>query len=87
MANTPVVRSTGSPRHSRPFVKIERSIHRSVKDRIASWIDVRAHRRAQAGQTVIEATSGKTCIGLSMECASGISLVVTMARAQVERRN
>ena len=62
----------------------------SVKDRLAVNI-IEAAERAGAlkpGQTVVEATSGNTGIGLAMVCAQkGYPLVVTMAETfSVERR-
>src|SRR6185436_15409462 len=54
----------------------------SVKDRLAIGIIEDAERRGvlKPGQTVIEATSGNTGIGLAMVCAQkGYPLVVTMA--------
>src|SRR5882672_2471366 len=62
----------------------------SVKDRLALGIIEDAERRGalKPGQTVIEATSGNTGIGLAMVCAQkGYPLVVTMADSfSVERR-
>jgi cysteine synthase A len=62
----------------------------SVKDRLALGIIEDAERRGalQPGQTVVEATSGNTGIGLAMVCAAkGYPLVVTMAENfSVERR-
>jgi cysteine synthase len=62
----------------------------SVKDRLALGVieDAEKNGRLQAGQTVIEATSGNTGIGLAMVCAQkGYPLVVTMAETfSVERR-
>jgi cysteine synthase A len=62
----------------------------SVKDRLALGIIEDAERRGalKPGQTVIEATSGNTGIGLAMVCAQkGYPLVVTMAESfSVERR-
>src|SRR3954468_18331293 len=62
----------------------------SVKDRLALNIIEAAERegRLQPGQTVVEATSGNTGIGLAMVCAQkGYPLVVTMADSfSVERR-
>jgi cysteine synthase len=62
----------------------------SVKDRLALNV-IEAAERAGAlkpGQTVVEATSGNTGIGLAMVCAhKGYPLVVTMADSfSVERR-
>src|SRR6202142_4755891 len=54
----------------------------SVKDRLALGIVEDAERRGalEPGQTVIEATSGNTGIGLAMVCAvKGYPLVVVMA--------
>jgi cysteine synthase A len=62
----------------------------SVKDRLALSIIEEAERngRLKPGQTVVEATSGNTGIGLAMVCAArGYPLVVTMADSfSVERR-
>jgi cysteine synthase len=62
----------------------------SVKDRMALAVIEAAERRGELrpGQTVIEATSGNTGIGLAMVCArKGYPLVVTMAENfSVERR-
>lgn len=62
----------------------------SVKDRLALSIIEEAERdgRLRPGQTVVEATSGNTGIGLAMVCAAkGYPLVVTMADSfSVERR-
>ena len=62
----------------------------SVEDRLALNIIEDAERRGtlQPGQTVVEATSGNTGIGLAMVCAAkGYPLVVTMAESfSVERR-
>jgi cysteine synthase A len=62
----------------------------SVKDRLALGIIEDAERTGalKPGQTVIEATSGNTGIGLAMVCAQkGYPLVVTMADSfSVERR-
>ena len=73
------------------FVKIEAfNPLGSVKDRLALGV-IEAAEKAGAlkpGQTVIEATSGNTGIGLAMVCAQkGYPLVVTMAETfSVERR-
>ncbi len=62
----------------------------SVKDRLALSIIEEAERDGtlSPGQTVVEATSGNTGIGLAMVCAAkGYPLVVTMADSfSVERR-
>ncbi len=62
----------------------------SVKDRLALSIIEEAERDGSLspGQTVVEATSGNTGIGLAMVCAAkGYPLVVTMADSfSVERR-
>ena len=62
----------------------------SVKDRMALEVIERAERSGELrpGQTVIEATSGNTGIGLAMVCArKGYPLVVTMAESfSIERR-
>lgn len=62
----------------------------SVKDRLALSIIEEAERDGslKPGQTVVEATSGNTGIGLAMVCAAkGYPLVVTMADSfSIERR-
>ena len=62
----------------------------SVKDRLALNIIEAAERDGtlKPGQTVVEATSGNTGIGLAMVCAAkGYPLVVTMADSfSIERR-
>jgi cysteine synthase A len=62
----------------------------SVKDRMALAVIERAEREGvlKPGQTVIEATSGNTGIGLAMVCArKGYPFVATMAESfSVERR-
>jgi cysteine synthase A len=62
----------------------------SVKDRLAISIIEEAERNGtlKPGQTVVEATSGNTGIGLAMVCAAkGYPLVVTMADSfSIERR-
>ena len=62
----------------------------SVKDRLAAAVIEAAERSGELspGQTVIEASSGNTGIGLAMVCAAkGYPLVVVMAESfSVERR-
>src|SRR6202007_880262 len=92
VGNTPVVRINRlAPDHVNLFVKIEAfNPLGSVKDRLALGVIEDAERRGRLkpGQTVIEATSGNTGIGLAMVCAQkGYPLVVTMADSfSVERR-
>ena len=92
IGNTPVVRlNTVAPRGVNLFAKIEAfNPMGSVKDRLALGVIEDAERRGvlKPGQTVIEATSGNTGIGLAMVCAQrGYPLVVTMAENfSVERR-
>jgi cysteine synthase A len=92
VGHTPVVRLTRlAPPHVNLFVKVEAfNPMGSVKDRLALGIIEDAERRGtlSPGQTVIEATSGNTGIGLAMVCAvKGYPLVVTMAENfSVERR-
>jgi cysteine synthase len=92
IGNTPVVRiGKLSPPDVNLFVKIEAfNPLGSVKDRLALGVIEDAERRGalKPGQTVIEATSGNTGIGLAMVCAQkGYPLVVTMAETfSVERR-
>src|SRR5580692_2544174 len=92
IGNTPVVRINRlAPAHVNLFVKVEAfNPLGSVKDRLALGVIEDAERtgRLKPGQTVIEATSGNTGIGLAMVCAAkGYPLVVTMAETfSVERR-
>jgi cysteine synthase A len=92
VGNTPVVRINKlAPAGSNLFVKIEAfNPLGSVKDRLALGVIEDAEQRGllKPGQTVIEATSGNTGIGLAMVCAQkGYPLVVTMAETfSVERR-
>ncbi len=92
IGNTPVVRLTKvAPPGVNLFAKIEAfNPMGSVKDRLALGVIEDAERRGvlKAGQTVVEATSGNTGIGLAMVCAQrGYPLVVTMAENfSVERR-
>src|SRR5947207_2212233 len=92
VGNTPVVRINKlAPAHVNLFVKIEAfNPLGSVKDRLALGVIEAAEKSGalKPGQTVIEATSGNTGIGLAMVCAAkGYPLVVTMAETfSVERR-
>src|ERR1700732_1002377 len=92
VGNTPVVRINKlAPASINLFVKIEAfNPLGSVKDRLALGVIEDAERtgKLKPGQTVIEATSGNTGIGLAMVCAQkGYPLVVTMAEPfSVERR-
>ena len=92
VGNTPVVKINKlAPPHVHLYVKIEAfNPLGSVKDRLALGIIEDAERTGalKPGQTVVEATSGNTGIGLAMVCAQkGYPLVVTMAESfSVERR-
>src|SRR5207342_2889122 len=92
VGRTPIVRLNKlAPPHANVFVKVEAfNPMGSVKDRLALGIIEDAEQRGtlKPGQTVIEATSGNTGIGLAMVCAvKGYPLVVTMAENfSVERR-
>ena len=92
VGNTPVVKINKlAPAGVNLYVKIEAfNPLGSVKDRLALGVIEDAERRGtlKPGQTVIEATSGNTGIGLAMVCAQkGYPLVVTMAETfSVERR-
>jgi len=92
VGNTPVVRINRlAPAHVNLFVKIEAfNPLGSVKDRLALGVIEAAEKSGELkpGQTVVEATSGNTGIGLAMVCAAkGYPLVVTMAETfSVERR-
>ena len=92
IGNTPVVKINKlGPAGVNLFVKIESfNPMGSVKDRLALGIieDAEKSGALKPGQTVVEATSGNTGIGLAMVCAQkGYPLVVTMAASfSVERR-
>ena len=92
IGNTPCIRiNTLAPEHVRLYVKAEFfNPAASVKDRLAVSIIEEAERSGalRPGQTVVEATSGNTGIGLAMVCAAkGYPLVVTMADSfSIERR-
>jgi len=92
VGDTPCVRlNRTGPDHVTIYVKVEAfNPLSSVKDRLALNIIEAAERegRLSPGQTVVEATSGNTGIGLAMVCAAkGYPLVITMAESfSIERR-
>ena len=92
VGNTPVVKINRlAPPDVNLYVKVEAfNPLGSVKDRLALGVIEEAERtgKLKPGQTVVEATSGNTGIGLAMVCAAkGYPLVVTMAESfSVERR-
>jgi cysteine synthase A len=92
IGRTPVVKINKlAPKHVELYVKVEAfNPMGSVKDRLALGVIEDAERKGELrpGQTVVEATSGNTGIGLAMVCAvKGYPLVVTMAENfSVERR-
>src|SRR5689334_16696405 len=92
IGNTPLVRLNRlAPPAINVYVKIEAfNPMGSVKDRMARAVIERAEQTGalKPGQTVVEATSGNTGIGLAMVCAQkGYPLVVTMTESfSIERR-
>jgi cysteine synthase A len=92
VGDTPAVRVNNlAPRGLMIYVKAEFfNPASSVKDRLALNIIEEGERSGalKPGQTVVEATSGNTGIGLAMVCAQkGYPLVVTMADSfSIERR-
>ena len=74
VGNPPVVRiSRLAPAHVNLYVKIEAfNPLGSVKDRLALGVIEAAEKSGELkpGQTVVEATSGNTGIGLAMVCAA-----------------
>ena len=92
VGDTPAIRINRlAPGHVTMYVKAEAfNPGGSVKDRLALNIIEAAERdgRLKPGQTVVEATSGNTGIGLAMVCAAkGYPLVITMHDGfSVERR-
>jgi cysteine synthase A len=92
IGNTPVVKINKlAPDGINMYVKVEGfNPMGSVKDRMAFNMIAAAEASGELkpGQTVIEATSGNTGIGLAMVCAvKGYPLVVTMAESfSIERR-
>src|SRR5262245_27388967 len=92
IGRTPIVKlSALAPAHVSLYAKVEAfNPMGSVKDRLALAVIEDAERRGalKPGQTVIEATSGNTGIGLAMVCArKGYPLVIVMAENfSIERR-
>jgi cysteine synthase A len=92
IGNTPLVRLNRlAPAGINVYAKVESfNPLGSVKDRMARALIERAEQTDELnpGQTVIEATSGNTGIGLAMVCAQkGYPLVVVMAESfSLERR-
>lgn len=92
IGNTPVIRINKlGPGGVNIYVKVESfNPMGSVKDRLALGVIEDAERRGELkpGQTIVEATSGNTGIGLAMVCAQkGYPLVIVMAENfSVERR-
>ena len=92
IGNTPVVKINRlAPAGVNLYAKVEAfNPLGSVKDRLALGVIEAAEKSGELkpGQTVIEATSGNTGIGLAMVCAAkGYPLVVTMVETfSVERR-
>jgi cysteine synthase len=92
IGNTPCIRiNRWAPEGVTIYVKAEYfNPAGSVKDRLAISMVEEAERRGdlKPGQTIVEATSGNTGIGLAMVCAAkGYPLVVTMADSfSIERR-
>src|SRR4051794_39299815 len=92
VGDTPAIRVNNlGPDHATIYVKAEFfNPAASVKDRLALSIVEEGERSGtlKPGQTVVEATSGNTGIGLAMVCAQkGYPLVVTMADSfSIERR-
>src|SRR6202012_5703754 len=92
VGHTPVVKINRlAPKSVNLFVKVEAfNPLGSVKDRLALGVIEAAEKSGELkpGQTVIEATSGNTGIGLAMVCAAkGYPLVVVMAESfSIERR-
>ncbi len=92
IGNTPVVKINNlGPKRVNLYVKVESfNPMGSVKDRLAIGVIEDAEKRGELkpGQTVVEATSGNTGLGLAMVCAQkGYPLVITMAENfSIERR-
>jgi cysteine synthase A len=92
VGDTPIVKLGAlAPAHVSLYAKVEAfNPMGSVKDRLALAVIEDAERSGalKPGQTVIEATSGNTGIGLAMVCAKkGYPLVIVMAENfSIERR-
>ena len=92
IGNTPLVRLNKlAPADINVYVKVESfNPLGSIKDRMARAVIEHAEKTGalKPGQTVIEATSGNTGIGLAMVCAQkGYPLIVTMVENfSIERR-
>ena len=93
IGNTPIVRINRlAPEGVNLYVKMAEAFNPlgSVKDRLALAVIEAAEKSGELkpGQTVVEATSGNTGIGLAMVCAAkGYPCVLTMAEPfSVERR-
>jgi cysteine synthase A len=92
IGDTPSIRINNiGPTNATIYVKAEFfNPASSVKDRLAIGVIEAAERSGalKPGQTIVEATSGNTGIGLAMVCAQkGYKLVVTMADSfSIERR-
>ena len=92
IGNTPIVKINKlAPKHVNLYAKLEAfNPMGSVKDRLALGAIEQAEQSGALtpGQTIVEATSGNTGIGLAMVCAQkGYPLVITMAESfSIERR-
>src|SRR3954470_445490 len=92
IGRTPIVELTKlAPQGVRLYGKLESfNPGGSIKDRLALAVIERAEQEGllKPGQTVVEATSGNTGIGLAMVCAAkGYPLVIVMAESfSIERR-
>ncbi len=92
IGRTPIVKlSKIAPAHVSLYAKVESfNPMGSIKDRLALAVIEQAERTGalRPGQTVVEATSGNTGIGLAMVCArKGYPLVIVMAENfSIERR-
>jgi cysteine synthase len=91
IGNTPVVRVNRlAPPGVNLYAKVEAfNPLGSVKDRLAIGVIEAAEKSGQLkpGQTVLEATSGNTGIGLAMVCAAkGYPLVLVQAEPRAGRR-